>query len=208
MISANEAQSLMKKFIQLRDNMQKTNSSKDIKLFKAHEKICISKFKYLIDMRTSKYKNYSNYDDLCQEGMIALLNAMKNYNPKKGIFFYWAHRYIETKIVRMANNHSVIRFPIKAARINPPKRESTIPVIIDFMSPDKIFESSELKEQIKNSINHLEAHDKKIVNMLYGFDGEKQTSITNICKDLKIKRDDCLKSLGNSFDILKTKIVF
>lgn len=88
MIELEEAQNLMVKFVDLRKIANETQNPKDIKAFKDHEKICIDKFKYLVTMRTNRYKKFSNYDDLNQEGMEALVKAMKNYNPKKGIFFF------------------------------------------------------------------------------------------------------------------------
>ena len=86
--------------------------------FEKQQKICVEKFKYLITMKTNRYKKFSNYEDLNQDGYEALLKAMKNYNPDKGIFFYWAFKYINTRISRCANLHTAIRYPLKYSKTN------------------------------------------------------------------------------------------
>lgn len=91
MIQLQEAQNLMVEFIELREKANETNDPNDIRKFKIHEQICIDKFTYLVTMKTGRYKQFNNYDDLNQEGMEALVKSMKNYNPKKGVFFFGGH---------------------------------------------------------------------------------------------------------------------
>jgi RNA polymerase sigma factor (sigma-70 family) len=67
----------------------------------------------MVLIHTRKYIKFPNYEDLQQEGRIAILSAMKSYVVGKGMFFHWAHQYIKTKIARTANKHSDVNYPMK-----------------------------------------------------------------------------------------------
>src|SRR5437899_1182013 len=123
MITIEESQKLINEFIKLREIARKTKNAEDILLFTKHEALCIEKFSYLVFMRTNRYKNFSNYEDLNNDGLEALIRSMINYNPSKGNFFWWSHKYIDTEIARSANLHTTIRYPLKYAKKNASRRE-------------------------------------------------------------------------------------
>jgi RNA polymerase sigma factor (sigma-70 family) len=207
MITIKESQDLMEKFIGLRKIAEETKSDKDILSFKKHERLCIEKFTYLITMKTNRYKAFSNYDDLNQEGMEALVKAMKNYNPEKGLFFWWGHHYIGTRISRSANLHTTIRVPLKVAKITPPHKEAILPLLIEEKyCPDKELEAVQDTRAIFDAMNVLNAEQKNIINLAFGFDDEKPLSINKICKRLGISRLNCIKSINGSLAILKDNI--
>jgi RNA polymerase sigma factor (sigma-70 family) len=207
MITEQEAQDLMIKLIELRKTAQENKSSSAIDAFRQHELVCIDKFKYLITMRTSRYRNFNNYEDLVQEGHESLLRAMRNYDPKKGSWFYWAHKYIDTKIARAANAHTAIRYPIKVAREMVPHRETELPVMIEEkMCPDKLQEASEMSHLVRAAISTLTPEQQDVVALYYGFDGDKPTSINRICKKLHISRNQCLKLIQESLTALRGNI--
>src|SRR5688572_1576285 len=144
MLTEQEAQDLMIKLIDLRGQIQTSEEKSLKKDLQRHEKICIEKFKYLVTMKTGRYKAFSNYDDLNQEGFEALIKAMNNYNPKKGSFFWWAHKYIDTRISRSANLHTTIRYPLKVAKNTTPHKEAVMPLLIEERyCPDKELEESQ-----------------------------------------------------------------
>jgi DNA-directed RNA polymerase specialized sigma subunit len=129
MLTEQEAQDMMNKLYSLRK--EALNNSEIKKELDKHERICIEKFKYLVTMKTGKYKSFNNFDDLNQEGYLALVTAMKNYNPSLGSFFWWAHKYIDTRISRSANLHTTIRYPLKVAKNTTPHKETIMPIIIE-----------------------------------------------------------------------------
>lgn len=207
MLTEQEAQNLMITLIQLRDELKKSDSQKLLNEFKKHEQICIEKFKYLVTMKTGRYKSFGNYDDLNQEGFEALIKAMNNYNPSKGSFFWWAHKYIDTRISRSANLHTTIRFPLKVAKENTPHKESILPTLIeDRYCPDKELEDSQVSGAIQNALQALSKEQQDIVNLFYGFDGDKSLSVNKICKKLNISRAVCNKALKSALIVLKDKI--
>jgi RNA polymerase sigma factor (sigma-70 family) len=207
MLTEQEAQDLMNKLIDLRAKVKETDDAKTKIELKRHEQICIENFKYLVTMKTGRYKAFNNYDDLNQEGFEALIKAMNNYNPKKGSFFWWAHKYIDTRISRSANLHTTIRYPLKVAKNNTPHKEAVLPLLIEERyCPDKELEESQLNNAIQGAISALTNEQKEVLSLAFGLDGEKPMSINKICKNLNISRLSCIKTINSSLSFMKEKI--
>ena len=207
MLTEQEAQDLMTKLIDLRDQVKTSEDAKIKNELKRHEQICIEKFRYLVTMKTGRYKAFSNYEDLNQEGFEALIKAMNNYNPKKGSFFWWAHKYIDTRISRSANLHTTIRYPLKVAKNNTPHKESVMPLLIEERyCPDKELEESQLNHAIQGVVSVLTSEQREVISLAYGFDGDKPMSINKICKKLNISRLSCIKTINSALSLMKENI--
>ncbi len=207
MLTEQEAQDLMSKLIELRARVKDSASASITNELKKHEKICMDKFRYLVTMKTGRYKAFSNYDDLNQEGFEALIKAMNNYNPKKGSFFWWAHKYIDTRISRSANLHTTIRYPLKVAKANTPHKESVMPLLIEERyCPDKELEDSQMTEAIQGAVSLLTNEQKDVINLVFGFEGDKPMSINKICKKLGMSRLSCIKMINSALSTMKENI--
>lgn len=207
MLTEIEAQDLMTKLIDLRDQIKVSDDPKITVELKKHEKVCMEKFRYLVTMKTGRYKAFSNYDDLNQEGFEALVKAMNNYNPKKGSFFWWAHKYIDTRISRSANLHTTIRYPLKVAKATTPHKESVMPLLIEERyCPDKELEDSQNIHAIHDVIASLNNEQKEVINLAFGFEGDKPMSINKICKKLSISRLNCIKTINGALSSMKENI--
>jgi RNA polymerase sigma factor (sigma-70 family) len=205
MLTEQEAQNLIVKYIELKDKVK--TSKKISNEFKKHESICVKKFSYLVTMRTNRYKKFSNYEDLNQDGFEALFHAMNNYNPSKGSFFWWAHKYISTSIYRKANLHSTIRYPLKFAKNNIPHKEYTMPLLLEeFNCPDKQMENAQLYFNLENAFKTLSCEQKNVINLAYGLEQNKPMSINKICKTLNISRVNCLKYLDSAINTMYDNI--
>lgn len=159
-------------------------------------------------MKTSRYKQFSNYEDLKQEGMVALVKSMQTYDPKTSAsFFWWAHKYIDTRISRSANTHSTIRYPLKICKNQIPHKESKMPEKQDYrLNPDYICESNENMYLLEKAINKLPKENKDLLYMYYGFDN-KAMSISKICRAKGISRNDCLKKIKQSINEIKKEFI-
>lgn len=207
MINEQEANELMNKWISLKEQLKTSDDPTLVKEFKKHDRLCVEKFRYLVSMKTARYKAFSNYDDLNQEGHYALLKAMKTFRPNKGSFFSWAHHYIGTRISRSANLHTTIRFPLKVAKAITPHKESMMPLLVEERyCPDLELETSQLTQAVRNVISILSEEQKAIINMAYGFDGDKPMSINKICKKLGVSRLNCIKMINSALSIMKENI--
>jgi RNA polymerase sigma factor (sigma-70 family) len=207
MLTEQEAQDLMNTLIDLRSKAKEPGNDKVVSQLKKHEKVCMEQFRYLVTMKTGRYKAFSNYDDLNQEGFEALIKAMNNYNPKKGSFFWWAHKYIDTRISRSANLHTTIRYPLKVAKANTPHKEAVMPLMVEERyCPDKELEESQTTRAIHGAVALLTPEQREIINLVYGFDGDKPMSINKICKKLNISRLSCIKTMNSALSIMKEHI--
>lgn len=209
MLTEQEAQNLMIDLINMRNEIKssKKTDAELLKKYKKHQDLCIEKFKYIVTMRTSRYKAFNNYDDLNQEGYEALTKAMANYQPTKGSFFWWAHKYVDTRISRSANLHTTIRYPLKFAKESTPHKESVMPLLVEERyCPDKELEDSQLNFQIESAMSSLTDEQKQIINLAFGLEGDKPLSINRICKQLSLSRSVVIKSLNSSLELLKGSI--
>lgn len=164
----------------------------------------MDKLKYLVTMKTSKYKQFSNYEDLNQEGMLALVKAMQTYDiSTNASFFWWAHKYIDTRISRSANQHSTIRYPLRIAKDQVPHKESKFPNVIERRNiPDLQLERYESHYTLENALSKLPEDRKELLEMYYGFN-DNPVSISKICRTKGITRNVCLKQIKESVDALK-----
>lgn len=207
MLTEKEAQDLIEKLVDLRLRVKDSLDSQLRSELRKHEQICISKFKYLVTMKTGRYKTFSNYEDLNQEGFEALLKAMKTYNSKKGSFFSWAHHYIGTRISRSANLHTTIRYPLRVAKETAPHKEAIMPTIIEEKyCPDKELETMQTNFAIQNAFCQLNDVQKEIINLAYGLEGDKPMSVNKICKKLNISRLHCIKIMNTALSSMKEHI--
>jgi len=197
-LTLEEINSIAKKYLDLRDGENK-------KEYLEYQKYCIKKLSFLVNSKIGKYRKFSNYIDLQQDGFEALMLAFETYNPDKGCFVWWATKYIETRISRAANAHSTIRIPIKKAKELPPYKANSLPLMIDLSSPSEHVESEQDKEVIKQAMGELSEKHRQVIMMHYGFSNHN-TAISEISKELNISRPACLKLLVEAEKSLKNKL--
>lgn len=196
-----------KELIRLRDKSEKSKNPTLKQKYLEYQNFCMEKFRYLVAMRVSKYRKFSNYKDLEQDGFEALVLALRTYKPDKGSFTWWADKYISTRVSRAANAHSTIRFPLKKAREMKPFKTAAIPVLVD-TQPDAFesMQSSETSDYVLNAIKELPEEHQKLINLIYGFQGMKPHTIGNALKALSITRPQCLRILEEAKTQLKEKL--
>lgn len=107
MLTEQEALSLYNELMVLKDNKILYNRKWN-EIYK--------KFQYCIEMNLKNYRRFHNYEDLKQEGYIALLNAFNTFKPEKGNIFFWIHNYVSLKIARKAGDWNVIYVPIRKCK--------------------------------------------------------------------------------------------
>ena len=189
-----EVNVIAKKFLKLKD-LAEHGSESEKKEYEKYKNYCMNKLSYLIDNKTYRYKRFANYPDLRQDAFDALFNAFKSFKPNEGDFTWWANRYIQTQVSRSANKHSVIRIPLKKAKLTPPHKVSSFPVMMDEAdNAAEVIETMEDSSILHEAINQLPEKQQKIVLMYFNF-ADKKASISSISKELKISRPVCVKLL-------------
>ena len=186
-LSNEEVDEIAAKYLELRNNAK--DSEQDYKTFKRYQNVVLEKLRFLVERRTAKYKQFSNFPDLKQDGFEALLMAFRTFNPDKGVFGWWADQYIKTRVARAANAHSTIRIPIKKTKFMKPYKVSEIPVIIDegLLSFDSL-EYNMHGKKVRKAVDFLPDNHRSVINMTYGLNGLRERPITHVMKSLSISR--------------------
>ncbi len=199
-INRDEVEEMLNKFVELRDKRKKVRSKKVQQEYEKYHAMCTSKLDYLVEIRTRKYKGFSNYDDLRQDGRLALMMALKSFDPSKGNFFCWANQYIKTKISREANRHSTLKIPIKRTKDMQPYKVSQLPIIVD-EEPDglEFTQVEQIKMRVREAIDNL-PEDQQMIIKLHGY---RSYSIGKICDELDISRSECTRLLNEAKESLK-----
>jgi len=202
-LTEKEANQILTKLVGLRNKCKHSKNKQLHHDYLKYEAFCGQQFDYLVVSKVQRYRKFANYDDLKQDGRIALLMALRNFEPTKGSFFWWANQYINTKVKREANRHSTMKIPMKHAKKTQPYKVSQLPILIDSgPSALEIIENNELKSQVVAAINKLPDEQKKILEL----NGIKSYSISQISKELKIARMECIKILNEARKNLKTSL--
>lgn len=207
MLTEIQAQEIITKYIELRKNSEENPTKLNIKEFKQYENYCIEQFRYIVDIDSAKYRQFQNHPDIFSEGLLGLVYALKTYNPKKGIFFYWAHKYVNTRVARQANQHTTIRYPLKYSKENQPQREKVIPdVYEEYYLPEDMYESKAVGKAIVNALEFCTETEKVILKSYYGI-GEMAQNIDAICKEKQMCRPKVIKNLNSGINKIKEKIL-
>lgn len=205
-----EINNLLNKLVDLRRKCSKSKSKKLHKEFDDMQAVCAKRLDYLVEARTRKYKGFSNYDDLKQDGRLALYLALQSYEPEKGDFFWWANKYIKTKISREANRHSTIKIPLKHTKHVTPYKVSQLPVIVD-NTPDA-FDTINKDESsciVRSAVSRLPDNQRRVIELHYEMNlsnRRESFSIGKICDRLNISRGSCVKLLNEAKKTLKQEL--
>lgn len=198
-----EKQEIAIKYLELRDKAEGGNNE-DIKVFRAYQNECAIKLRPLVLAHVAKYRRFSNYPDLEQEGFEALLMSLNTFDPSKGNFGYWARQYIKTRVCRAANAHSTIRIPIKKAKEMRPHKTYTIPMQVDVApTPSESLEKSERVKYLFKAIDKLPEDQKKVISLVYGFGDKIRNTASEIMDELSLTRPQYTKLLHAAKDNIK-----
>jgi len=207
MLKEDEANKLMTDYHDLKNKYEETKSLKDKKIFKDHELLCLQKLRYIVVDRCKKYKKFSNYEDLIQEGEIALAHSFKNVDLKKGSVFWWMQKYVSTRIYRVASTHTTIRYPMSFLKNTTPIREYKAKELSEDPSdddlPDEIVSNYRMKILLKKLRNNLSKRQSEIINKYFGFEDNDIHSIEKIAKSMELTTREVHESLNQSLCKLK-----
>jgi len=178
------------------------------KEFKAYQIKCLEYFKPLVMYRANRYRQFSNYEDLIQDGLEALMLALETYDPTKGSFVWWADHYIKTKIMRSANNHSTIRVPIKHAKKEAPHKETTLPTLVDFtFNPHRCAEQDEIKYNMIEAVKALPPVHKQLMEMTFGLNDICEEDINDIMSAMSLSYPQYMKIFNEAKKMIKRHLI-
>lgn len=177
------------------------------------ETAVIDKMSYLVKMKSSRYKKFSNYEDLNQDGLEALIKGLKTYKAGKGSIFWWLHKYIDTKISRSANQHTTIRFPLRIAREQAPIKEQltnkTLKMQSDIVSIEPELENRQILRKIAEVCENMPKDQRSILLDHFGLldPNSDPKSVKQISSEKNISKKAVESSIRNSIEKIKTTII-
>ncbi len=149
------------------------------------------------------------FDDLVQEGVIALINAAKNYNSDLGKFGSYASVAIKRRMC------SYITEVLNPSGINVNNIVSMDDTTVDDLDYHSILgdepETNDygwLRLRLESIINSkLTVREKKVIDCLYGLNGVTETTIDVIAKDLKLTKEKIRKLQSTAIRKLRNHLM-
>lgn len=134
------------------------------------QNLIISKLSYLIYAKIKTYKKKHYYKDLFQEGKIALLRAIKDFDVNKGSnFFTIASWYLSNQI------RDFLKGINKEVAC-----ENVEQFLNNQISPQEYYEKFEREKLIKNAILSLPKMERYVLVMRYGFFDSREYTLKEI----------------------------
>jgi DNA-directed RNA polymerase sigma subunit (sigma70/sigma32) len=69
--------------------------------------------------------------------------------------------------------------------------------------PDLELENVQTNSAIQKALLLLSDDQKKIINLAFGFEGDKPMSVNKICKQLNISRLSCIKNMNGALALMR-----
>jgi RNA polymerase sigma factor (sigma-70 family) len=200
--------------IELKEIKNKTKNKVDCRKYNIAFNKAMSKFGYIIDIHSNKYKSYPNYQDIYQEGRIGLACALDKFVPERSKnFFKLANWYVKTRVKRGANKHSEVKIPITYPGKIIINRINDFDFIENKETPFDCVEKEDDIIKIRKAVNDLEEPNKTIVSLYYGIQNEndvkiKRMTISKISKMLKVEKEEIEEILKESYEYLASNNLF
>lgn len=140
----------------------------------------VSRLVFLVHSRIRAHKGSALYDDLLQEGRIAILKALEDFRPERGRnFFMFATWHIQTRVRRFLKREMG-------------RRERPVGDIPETDSGETELQDPvqerEDRSAIMRALDFLPDHDRRVIVMRFGFDGEEPRTFQQIGNALGITR--------------------
>jgi RNA polymerase sigma factor (sigma-70 family) len=146
------------------------------------EKKILDKVSFLIYTKIRIYRKESFYDDLVQEGKLALLAAMNDFDKEKGLNFFtvaaWHLSSHFKKTLKWAKRKSIDSYSIDVNK-----------------DPREMFEQKEQLEVVQKAVKELPEMYKKIIVMRYGIFNSETYTLQQIGDMFSVSKQyiDCLE---------------
>jgi RNA polymerase sigma factor (sigma-70 family) len=166
-MSNDEAMDLFKKI----EALKETNNHKEVQTL---QNGLVQSLSFLVHGNTRRYRRFSNYDDLAQEGFIGLLKAVRRFDYRRfPNFFIFANQWISNSVKRAAKKYDVVYNPnrTKTVYLGDTELEET-DAEYDL---DELLSAQERSARVGNALASLTEREKTIVSNLFGMNTYEHT---------------------------------
>lgn len=138
----------------------------------------VERISFLVYGQAKPYRNFSNYEDLVQEGFVGLLKAVEKFKWRMfPNFFIYSGQWIRHYIKRSASRFDVVYNPNKTRVVYAEPNELEVDLSD---SPYEILFAVEREEGINMVLAGLSNTERQIISMIFGLDGQKQETLRKI----------------------------
>ena len=177
----------------------------------ARNKLIMYNIRLVISIVYNKFSSFSNKEDLISEGVLALYDAIDNYNINYNTkFSTYAYYHILRRIYEYIKKENIkntvsINQLIEENKINDYQTyfDNTLIQSSNFID---IIEDEIIKEEIINLLNSLNPKEKKYLTYHFGFDDGSYHSIVNTAKKHNITRQYASKTINNALIKIQKKV--
>lgn len=172
---------------------------KDLKLwdgtakYQAKYNECLRKLDFLVIMFCRKYVSFDNYEDLLQDGRIALMKAIDTYKIGSSNFYYWSKRYISTRVARRANKHSTINISLKDSKNTRPIKVS-MPNMRSSIDVHDDVSYMEHRDMLYNIVDTLPDPQKEAI----GLKLRGGYTLSEISSTMKLSKNECSRLIASA----------
>ena len=175
-VSNSEIMDIFKQIDVIRYNSNLTKEEIE-KQVKEYHDLIMQKMSFLVLGHTRQYINFPNYEDLSQEGLVGLLKAVQKFEWRRyPNFFAFSARWIRNGVKKGASRFDVVYNPNRNRVIyaEPDENEA------DLDNPEEMFFNQERKDCIDKILDEFPERDKKIVQKIFGLEGQKPETLREI----------------------------
>lgn len=176
----------------------------------AKNQVLTSNLKFVFQT-AKKYRGYGvPMEDLIAEGNIGLTKAIERFDTNRDVKFisyavWWINQTIQEFIKKKKNIDNIESEKVDTIKKNNSEDELEYDLIDDTDNKD---EKEELKfDIIKKLVLKLNDREQYIINSYYGLNGEKEKTLDEIGKKLKISKERTRQIKEKSLRILRSELM-
>ena len=186
-ISNSEVMALFKKADKIK--LSETDEEQMKRKVKAvHDKIVVS-MSFMVYYYAKPYRNFSNYEDLIQEGFVGLIRAVDRFKWQMfPNFFVYSERWMLNGIKRGASRFDIVYNPDKS-RVLYSSQEDVLMEDEFADTPEDEFLKRERHEVIGTTLSELNDRDGDIVMRMFGLGDHDKQSLRKIAPSHDISHE-------------------
>jgi len=162
----------------------------------------VDKLAFLVYGHARPYRNFSNYEDLVQEGFVGLLKAVRKFQwARFPNFFVYSNQWIRHNIKYAASRFDVVYNPNRNRVIySEPTEEEEVPLE---ELPEEVVFNKERAIYVDKVLSELPRRDREIVQMIFGLGGYRAQTLREIGPQFNLTYERVRQIKNNVIDRLR-----
>lgn len=162
--------------------------------------VLVNKLLYMVCAKIKRHHGKFFYEDLLQEGKIALLKAIDDFDAERGLnFFKFATWHIQSRLRKFF--HWYYKIPMTSKEITEEVENA------DFvLDPQEMFEALEARTIVNDAVYLLNDVDKRVLIMRYGLEEEEENTFEQIGNKMALSKQRIEQIKNRALDRLQKNV--